>query len=62
MKHGIICIETEWQITKRGNRRNLNSEPLMKYISEMYGIPYISGNTGRVEILPGTVQQEGIYE
>lgn len=41
MKHGIICIETEWQITKRSNRLNLNSEPLMKYISEMYGIPYI---------------------
>lgn len=41
MKHGIICIETEWQITKRSNRLSLNSEPLMKYISEMYGIPYI---------------------
>lgn len=41
MKHGIICIETEWQITKRANRLSLNSEPLMKYISEMYGIPYI---------------------
>lgn len=41
MKHGIICIETEWQITKKSNRRSLNSEPLMKYISEMYGIPYI---------------------
>lgn len=41
MKNGIICIETEWQITKRQNRLNLNSEPLMKYISEMYGVPYI---------------------
>lgn len=41
MAHGIICIETEWQITKRANRLNLNSEPLMKFISEMYGIPYI---------------------
>lgn len=41
MAHGIICIETEWQITKRANRLNLNSEPLMRFISEMYGIPYI---------------------
>ena len=41
MKHGIICIETEWQITKKSNRLSLNSEPLKKYISEMYGIPYI---------------------
>ena len=41
MKQGIICIETEWQITKRSNRLSLNSEPLMKYISEMYDIPYI---------------------
>lgn len=41
MTHGIICIETEWQITKKSHRLNLNSEPLMKYISEMYKIPYI---------------------
>lgn len=37
MKNGIICIETEWLITKSSNRLSLNSEPLMKYISEMYG-------------------------
>lgn len=36
MKQGIICIETEWQITKRSNRLSLNSEPLMKYISGIY--------------------------
>lgn len=42
MAHGIICIETEWQITKKGSRRAINSEPLVKFISEMYGIPYIS--------------------
>lgn len=41
MKNGIICIETEWQITKRGSRLSLNTEPLMKYMSEMYGVPYI---------------------
>lgn len=38
---GIICLETEWQITKRGNRLTLNSEPLMRFINEMYNIPYI---------------------
>ena len=41
MAHGIICIETEWQLTKKGNRRNLNSEPLMKFISESNKIKYI---------------------
>ena len=41
MKYEIICIETEWQITKRGNKRSLNTEPLVKYISEMYGVKYI---------------------
>lgn len=38
---GIICIETEWQITKRGNRRPVNSEPLMEFIGTMYNVPYI---------------------
>jgi len=38
---GIICIETEWQITTKGNRRNLNTEPLIKFISDLYGVPYI---------------------
>ena len=38
---GIICIETEWQITKKANRLSLNSEPLIRFISEMYGVPYI---------------------
>lgn len=41
MAHGIICIETEWQITKKGSRRAINSESSVKFISEMYGIPYI---------------------
>ncbi|MCH5244379.1 MAG: hypothetical protein J1F29_05710 [Lentimicrobiaceae bacterium] len=41
MKYEIICIETEWQITKRKNRSPLNTEPLVKYISEMYDVPYI---------------------
>lgn len=41
MKHGIICIETEWQVTKKKNRLTLNSEPLLRYVSEMYQVPYI---------------------
>ena len=38
---GIICIETEWEITTKGNRRNLNTEPLIKFISDLYCVPYI---------------------
>ncbi len=41
MGNGNICIETEGQITKKGSRLNLNSEPLVKFISEMNGIPFI---------------------
>ena len=39
--NGIICIETEWQITTNRNRRTLNTEPLMQYIHETYKVPYI---------------------
>ena len=28
--YGIICIETEWHVTKKKNRLTLNSEPLLK--------------------------------
>ena len=38
---GIICIETEWRITTKGNRRNLNTEPLIRFIGELYRVPYI---------------------
>ena len=41
MKRGIICIETEWQITKKKNRLSLNSEPLLRFLDESYGIPFI---------------------
>ena len=41
MKRGIICIETEWQITKKKNRLSLNSEPLLRFMEESYGIPFI---------------------
>lgn len=42
---GIICIETEWQITKKDNCRELNTEPLLKFLEEHYGIPYIYRRT-----------------
>ena len=38
---GIICIETEWQITKKRNRLTLNTEHLLRFLSEMYNVPYI---------------------
>ena len=38
---GIICIETEWQITKKDLRRNLNTEPLMRFMGEMYDVSCI---------------------
>lgn len=41
MVKGIICIESELQITKRRHRLTLNSEPLIRFIHEMYEIPYI---------------------
>lgn len=41
MIKGVICIESELQITKKDNRLTLNSEPLVCFIHEMYKIPYI---------------------
>ncbi len=41
MIKGIICIESELQITKRCHRLTLNSEPLIRFIHEMYKVPYI---------------------
>ena len=38
---GIICIETEWKITTKAARRTLNTEPLMRYMGEMYNVPCI---------------------
>ena len=41
MGKGIICLETEWHITKKRNQISLNSEPLLRFMKECYGIPYI---------------------
>ena len=49
--NGIICIETEWQITTNRNRRTLNTEPLMQYIHETYKVPYIYRRVATLEEL-----------
>ena len=41
MGKGIICLETEWHITKKRNQVPMNSEPLLRFMKECYGIPYI---------------------
>ena len=41
MKKGIICIETEWQITTQSNKRNINTEPLIRFLHELNNAPYI---------------------
>lgn len=41
MKRGIICLESEWVVTKKKSRLQLNSEPLLQFLKESYDIPYI---------------------
>lgn len=41
MIKGIICIESEFKITTSNNRLSLNTEPLIRFIHEMYNIPFI---------------------
>ena len=41
MRKGIICLETEWQITKKRSQLSLNSEPLLRFLEESLGISYI---------------------
>ena len=48
---GIICIETEFEITSSRNRLSLNSEPLLQFISKTYGIPYIYRKVATLEEL-----------
>lgn len=50
-KKGVICIETEWDITTKNNRRDINSEPLLQFLSKMYGIPYIYRKVATIEEL-----------
>lgn len=46
---GIICVETEFEVTKSKNKLNTNSEHLTKYISEEFGIPYIYRRVATIE-------------
>lgn len=48
---GIICIETEWEITNKKSKRELNSEPLLQFLSKTYGIPYIYRKVATIEEL-----------
>lgn len=48
---GIICIETEWEITTRSSRRDLNSEPLLQFLSKTYSIPYVYRKVATIEEL-----------
>lgn len=41
MKTGIICIETDWLVTKKRNRLNMDTESLLKFLHEVHQIPYI---------------------
>lgn len=38
MKQGIICIESDFLLTDKENRLNLNSEPLMQFLKEMHDV------------------------
>ena len=48
---GIICIETEFEITSNRNRLHLNSEPLLQFLSKTYKIPYIYRKVATIEEL-----------
>jgi hypothetical protein len=41
MQNGIICIETEWLLTKRQQRRKMYTEPLVRFLGESLSVPYI---------------------
>lgn len=47
---GIICIETEFEITSR-KKLHLNSEPILQFLSKTYGIPYIYRKVATIEEL-----------
>lgn len=48
---GIICIETEFEITTTGNKLPLNSEPLLQFLSKIHNIPYIYRRVATIEEL-----------
>ena len=40
-RNGIICLESEWEHTKKDNKRDVSSEPLMRFLEKSFGMPYI---------------------
>ena len=40
MKKGIICLETEWQLTVKKNQLPLHTEPLLDFLGKAYGCNY----------------------
>lgn len=48
---GIICIETECDITIRDNKLPLNSEYILQFLSKAYNIPYIYRKVATIEEL-----------
>lgn len=41
MTKGIICIETDWEVTKKNNRRHMDTESLVRFLHETHQVPYI---------------------
>lgn len=41
MNKGIICIETEWEVTTRGNRRYMDTNSMLRFLHEVHKIPFI---------------------
>ena len=41
MKTGIICIETEFELTTKERSRNMDTESLLRFMEEGHQIPYI---------------------
>ena len=41
MSKGIICIETEWEVTTRVNRRDMDTNSMLRFFHEVHNIPFI---------------------
>ncbi len=41
MKKGIICIETEWQVTIKDNRRYMDTSSMLRFLHEVHQIPFL---------------------
>ena len=41
MKKGIICLETEWEVTTKRNRRDMDTNSMLRFLHEVHKIPFI---------------------